>query len=158
MKFSVVSIFPDFFRQSAHGNFLRAWKEGRFQIELINPRSFTQDVHQSVDDRPFGGGDGMILKPGPLAAAIDHAESQGGEANARVVYLSPQGKPLNQETLDRLMKHPHLILVCGRYGGLDERVLRTRVDEEISLGDFVLSGGEIAALALMDAMSRFIPG
>ena len=127
------------------------------QLETVNPREFTADRHRTVDDRPYGGGPGMVMKPEPLEAALDSAvEAVGGQA--RVIYLSPQGRLLDQSTVEALAREPALVLLSGRYEGIDERVNESRVDDEISIGDYVLSGGELASMVLVDAVVRQIPG
>jgi tRNA (guanine37-N1)-methyltransferase len=143
----------------------RAIRQGVVRLQYWNPRDFTTDRHRTVDDRPYGGGPGMLMKTGPLTAAIDAAKtalsggSVGGEARVpKVLYLSPQGQPLTQAKVNSLAQAESVVLLCGRYEGVDERVLTTLVDEEVSLGDFVLSGGELAAMALLDAMIRRVPG
>jgi tRNA (guanine37-N1)-methyltransferase len=127
-------------------------------VRLINPRDFTTDRHRSVDDTPYGGGPGMVMKPEPLLAAIAAASEQAPAEPAHRVLLTPVGRPLDQETIRRLSVRPHLILVCGRYEGIDERLIEDAIDEQISLGDYVLSGGELGALVIIDAVSRLIPG
>lgn len=157
MWFGIVSLFPEMFSAlTEYGVTGRAIKRGQVQVELWNPRDFTTDRHRTVDDRPYGGGPGMLMKTEPLALAIEAAKQ--GHPDARVIYLSPQGRPLNQSRVGELASSQDLILLCGRYEGVDERLVETLVDEEVSLGDFVLSGGEIPAMALMDAMIRLQPG
>jgi tRNA (guanine37-N1)-methyltransferase len=135
----------------------RAVSEGLLQLETVNPRTFTTDRHRTVDDRPYGGGPGMVMKPEPLEAALDSAvEAVGG--SARVIYLSPQGRLLDQSLVEALAQEPALVLLSGRYEGVDERVIEARVDDEISIGDYVLSGGELASMVLVDAVVRQIPG
>ena len=134
----------------------KAIEKGIIQIQTINIRDFTLDKHQVVDDTPYGGGQGMVMKVEPIARAIESVKSQN--PSARTIYMTPQGEPLNQELAHRLSAQPHLILLCGRYEGVDERVKELFIDEEISIGDYVLTGGELAAMVLIDAVSRFIPG
>lgn len=135
----------------------RAFAKGLLKLQLVKLRDYAkQDVHKSVDDRPYGGGDGMVMMPEPLAKALDHAKSQAGLT--KVIYLSPQGKLLNQKLAQELASFDHLIILSGRYAGIDERLLSHYVDEEISIGDYVLSGGELAAAVLIDAVARFKPG
>lgn len=138
----------------------RAVAEGQLSLECINPRDFTTDKHRTVDDRPYGGGPGMLMKVEPLKAAIDAARAKGAQSGdkSHVVYVSPQGKPLNQQVVQNLREHDHLVVICGRYEGIDERLIQAEVDEEVSLGDFVLSGGELAAMTIVDAMIRLEPG
>jgi tRNA (guanine37-N1)-methyltransferase len=154
-RFQVITLFPEMVQASmSAGVFAQALKKGLLELSTINPRDFTTDVHRTVDDRPFGGGDGMIMLAEPLEAAI--AKAKAVQA-AKVVYLSPHGTPLTHEKARALSAEPGLILLCGRYGGVDQRLLNACVDEEISTGDYVISGGELAACVLMDAVSRFVP-
>jgi len=138
-----------------YGVVSRAIKSGLVTVDCINPRDFTSDKHRTVDDRPYGGGPGMLMKVEPLQKAIAAAKAR---QPGKVIYLSPQGRQFNQSVACELQSEDHLILLCGRYEGIDERLLEAEVDMEISLGDFVLSGGEIAAQAIIDAVSRRIPG
>jgi tRNA (guanine37-N1)-methyltransferase len=155
MIFDVVTLFPEMFPSVLGASLLgRAIERGDVTVRFSDPREFTEDKHRSVDDTPYGGGAGMVLRPGPLVAAIEQARAGGG---ARTVLLCPTGRPLDQAAVARLARETRVVLVCGRYEGFDERV-RAFVDEEISLGDFVLSGGELAALALIDAVARLLPG
>lgn len=158
MWFGVVSLFPDMFRAvTEHGITRRAIEEGRIAVDLWNPRDFTHDRHRTVDDRPYGGGPGMLMKIQPLRDAIAAARKAAG-AEAKVIYLSPQGRMLDQKGVQELASRKQLILVAGRYEGIDERVVNAEIDEEWSIGDYVLSGGELAAMTLIDAVSRFVPG
>lgn len=158
MRVAAVSIFPEIFRAiTDYGVTGRAVSEGYLMLECINPRTYTHDRHQTVDDRPYGGGPGMVMKTEPLEAALDEAVARVGEG-AKVVYLSPQGSMLDQAKVESLAAEPGLVLLSGRYEGIDERVLESRVDEEISIGDYVLSGGELAAMVLVDAVARQVPG
>nr|WP_245551621.1 tRNA (guanosine(37)-N1)-methyltransferase TrmD [Gilvimarinus chinensis] len=134
----------------------RAVKEGRVDIRCWNPRDFTQDKHRTVDDRPYGGGPGMLMKVQPLADAVDTAKRWA--TDARVIYLSPQGRVFNQAAASELAQNGNLILIAGRYEGIDERLIARVVDEEWSIGDYVLSGGELPAMVLMDAVIRLLPG
>jgi tRNA (guanine37-N1)-methyltransferase len=162
MQFDVVSLFPEMFTAlTQSGVTRRAHEQGLWQLSLWNPRDFTQDRHRTVDDRPYGGGPGMVMMARPLEAAIDTARQRQidlGLPAPRVVFMSPQGKPLTHERAMALKNEPGLVVLCGRYEAVDQRLLDRVVDEEISLGDFVLSGGEIPAMALMDAVVRLIPG
>ena len=158
MRISVISVIPEIVEVVAHyGVVGRAAESGIVKLECINPRQFAEDAHKTVDDRPYGGGPGMVMKYEPLAAAIGEARSKM-PAESPVIALSPQGKALDQPMAQRLAALPGLILLAGRYEGIDERLVEAEVDEEISLGDFVLSGGEIAALAVIDAVARLLPG
>jgi len=156
--FGVVSLFPDMFAPfTQQGVIGRAVKSGKLSVDTFNPRDFTTDRHRTVDDRPYGGGPGMLMMVQPLTEAIQAAKALGGE-NSKVIYLSPQGKPLDQQDVQRLANIDRTILICGRYEGIDERVIESHVDEEISIGDYVLSGGELPAMVLMDAVARLVPG
>ena len=156
--FGVVSLFPDMFAPfTQQGVIGRAVKSGTLSVDTFNPRDFTHDRHRTVDDRPYGGGTGMLMMVKPLTDAIQAAKKVGGE-NSKVIYLSPQGKPLDQAGAQRLANIDRTILICGRYEGIDERVIERHVDEEISIGDYVLSGGELPAMVLMDAVARLVPG
>ena len=153
MHFTVVSILPEIVDQAlAVGVVGRARTAGALAIDFVNPRDFTHDRHRSVDDTPYGGGPGMVMRCEPLVAAIESA----GEA--RRVFLGPSGAPLTQAIVRRLATYPHVVLVCGRYEGVDQRVLDVAIDEEISLGDFVLTGGELGAACVIDAVARLLPG
>jgi tRNA (guanine37-N1)-methyltransferase len=135
----------------------RAIEKGIVELSVWNPRDYTQDNHHTVDDRPYGGGPGMVMKYEPLRDALEQARNSGS-GSAKVVYLSPQGKPISQDLLDKASKLEQLILIAGRYEGIDERFIESCCDEEWSLGDFVISGGELAALVVIDAVTRLIPG
>ncbi len=158
MQFSVVTLFPEMFDAIAkYGVVGRAIGNRIVTLQCINPREFTTDAHRSVDDRPYGGGPGMVMKYEPMAAAIEQAR-ETMPAQSRVICMSPQGVPFNQAAAQRLSGLPGVILLAGRYEGIDERLMERHVDEEISLGDYVLSGGEIAAMAVIDATVRLLPG
>lgn len=158
MRFGVVTIFPEMFDALIDfGVTGRAIREGIVELGFWNPRDYAQDRHRSVDDRPYGGGPGMVMSAPPLVAAIREAKSAVG-GQARVVYLSPQGQRLTQALAASLSSEEALVLVAGRYEGIDERVIESAVDEEISIGDYVLSGGELPAMVLMDAVIRLLPG
>jgi tRNA (guanine37-N1)-methyltransferase len=162
MQFDVVTLFPEMFAAiTQSGITRRAFEQEKCGLKLWNPRDFTSDNYRTVDDRPYGGGPGMVMLPKPLEAAIAAAkarQAQQGLPAPRVVYLSPQGRPLTHERVMQLRAEAGLVLLCGRYEAVDQRVLERCVDEEISLGDFVLSGGELPAMALMDAVIRQLPG
>ena len=160
MRIELVTLFPEMFSAiSEYGITGRAVKQGLIELGFWNPRDYAEDRHRTVDDKPFGGGPGMLMKTGPLLAAITAAAGDHGEANRLpVIYLSPQGSPLNQVAIAEMAARPGLVLLCGRYQGVDQRVLDTVVDAEWSLGDFVISGGELAAMALVDALARLQPG
>jgi tRNA (guanine37-N1)-methyltransferase len=156
IRFDVITLFPEMFAAIAQsGITARALQARLWQLQTWNPRDFTTDNYRTVDDRPYGGGPGMVMLAEPLEKALDAARAAGG---GRVIYLSPQGRRLGQRRVVELAKESALVLLCGRYEGVDERLLARRVDEELSLGDFVLSGGELAAMALIDACVRQLPG
>ncbi|MCX8017062.1 MAG: tRNA (guanosine(37)-N1)-methyltransferase TrmD [Rhodocyclaceae bacterium] len=158
MRFDVITLFPQMFAAvTEYGITRRARERGLWRLECWNPRQWAGNAYGSVDDRPFGGGPGMVMRAEPLEAAIEAAKAARGGAG-RVIYLSPQGQPLTHARIQALAASEGAILLCGRYEGIDERVIVRCVDEELSLGDFVLSGGEIAALALIDATVRQLPG
>jgi len=178
MHCGVVTIFPEMFQALDCGMTGRALQRNLLTVDYWNPRDFALDAHRSVDDRPYGGGPGMVMKPEPLVAAINAAQAQlsvtrelrnselsvGDDAKAknsvkpRVIYLSPQGKLMQQRSVEDLLAHGSVILVAGRYEGIDERVCELAIDEEWSIGDYVLSGGELAAMVVIDALARLIPG
>lgn len=158
MRFDVITLFPEMVDTVAGcGVTGRGFQKGLLKLASWNPRNFTTDRHRTVDDRPYGGGPGMVMKVEPLSAAIKAAK-EASTAPAKVIYLTPQGKQLDQVALQKFAKSERLILVAGRYEGVDERLIETEVDEEWSLGDYVLSGGELAALVVIDAVARLIPG
>ena len=158
MRFDIISLFPEFVAQvAAHGVVGRAGERGLLSIHGWNPRDHAEGSYRRVDDRPFGGGPGMVMLVDPLRAAI-HAARDADPAPARVIYLSPQGARLTQARVRELAALPRLILLCGRYEGVDERLIQAEVDEELSIGDYVLSGGELAAAVLIDAVARLQDG
>lgn len=158
MHFEVVTLFPEIVATVAEfGVVGRARRDERFTLGFENPREHTLDVHRTVDDRPYGGGPGMVMKYEPLAAAIEAARARAPE-DSLVVCLSPQGRVFDQTTARRYAELPGLVMLAGRYEGIDERLIESHVDEELSLGDFVLSGGEIAAMVVIDAVVRLLPG
>jgi len=157
LQIDVISLFPEFTASIAEQGVVgRAIQQGMAKLNVINPRQFSTLSHQRVDDRPYGGGPGMVMQFEPLQAAITQA--RGKSNDAKVIYLSPQGGSLRQESVRRLAKESHLILICGRYEGIDERLIEAEVDEEWSIGDYVISGGELAAMVMIDAMVRTLPG
>jgi tRNA (guanine37-N1)-methyltransferase len=162
MQFDVVTLFPEMFAAlTQSGVTRRAFEQERWGLKLWNPRDFTTDRHRTVDDRPYGGGPGMVMLARPLEATIGAAKQRQvdmGLQAPRVVFMSPQGKPLTHERVMQMKDEPGLVLLCGRYEAVDQRLLDRCVDEEVSLGDFVLSGGELPAMALMDAVVRQLPG
>jgi tRNA (guanine37-N1)-methyltransferase len=160
MNIAIVTLFPEMFSAlTEYGVSSRAVKQGIVHTKCWNPRDFTRDKHRTVDDRPYGGGPGMLMKTEPIVTAIEAAkvELTEGDNKPKVLCLSPQGKRLEQSDVASLAKEQSLILLCGRYEGIDDRVIQTQVDEEYSLGDYVISGGELAAMVLMDAMIRLQP-
>ena len=157
MRFSVLTLFPQMFSALLVGGIVgRAIEDRYISVEPINIRDFAKDRHRTVDDRPYGGGCGMVMKPEPIAEAIRQARNQDPEAYT--LLLTPQGQLFNQGVAQELAGYPGLILVCGRYEGIDERIREHCVDDELSIGDYVLSGGELAAMVIIDAVSRLIPG
>jgi tRNA (guanine37-N1)-methyltransferase len=157
IRFDVVTLFPEMFSAlTQYGITSRALEAGLWSLTTWNPRDFTTDNYRTVDDRPYGGGPGMVMLAEPLEKALDGVKKAGG--SGKVIYLSPQGKRLDHGRVMALVKEKSVTLLCGRYEGVDERLLAKRVDEELSIGDFVLSGGEVAAMALMDAVVRQLPG
>ena len=158
MWIGVISLFPDMFRAiTDFGVTGRAVKRGLLDINCWNPRDFAHDKHRTVDDRPYGGGPGMLMMVQPLRDAIQAAKQAAGD-DVKVIYLSPQGKKLTQSGVTELARCKKLILVAGRYEGIDERIIQSDIDEEWSVGDYVLSGGELPAMTLVDAVSRLVPG
>ena len=164
MNIYIISLFPELIQQATSFGVLgRAIKQQQLTLKCFNPRDYTQDKHRTVDGRPYGGGPGMLMKVEPLARAIKAAKAEAAEyplrAVAKVVYLSPQGKQLNQQLfVNTAATADDLILIAGRYEGIDERVIQSLVDEEWSIGDYVISGGEFAALVVVDAIARLLPG
>ena len=157
MRFDILTLFPQMFFSPFQESILgRAIEKGLVEIRIINIRDFAQDKHQVADDSPYGGGQGMVMKVEPIARAIEQVRSE--DASARVIYLTPQGRPFDQEKAQELSSHAHLTFLCGRYEGIDERVRELFVDEEISIGDYVLTGGELATMVVVDAISRLLPG
>jgi len=159
IRFDVVTLFPEMFAAvSQSGITRRALEAGLWRLALWNVRDFTTDNYRTVDDRPYGGGPGMVMLAEPLEKALDAVLAEQGAQRGRVIYLSPQGRRLDHATVMELAGGQALTLLCGRYEGVDERLIRRRVDEELSLGDYVLSGGELAAMVVIDAVVRQLPG
>lgn len=154
MKFDVLTLFPEMFEPLKQSIIKRAAEKKLIDINLVNIRDFSEDKHNKVDDTPYGGGAGMLMK----ADVVDRAYNSVKSENAKVIYLTPQGKTLNQKIVKDLSKQEHLILLCGHYEGIDQRVLDKIVDEEISIGDYVLTGGELPAMVLIDSVSRYVEG
>ena len=157
MRFDILTLFPEMFSSPFKESILaKAIEKGLIEVRTINIRDFALDKHRIVDDAPYGGGQGMVMKVEPIARAIEQVKSK--DPSVRTIYLTPEGKPLNEEMARQLSSRSHLILLCGRYEGVDERARELFVDEEISIGDYVLTGGELAAMVLIDAVSRLLPG
>lgn len=154
MKFDILTLFPEMFSSLEQSIIGRAVENEHISINLINIRDFSTDKHKKVDDTPYGGGAGMVMMPDVIYSAYKSLES----SDAKVIYMSPKGKTLNQEKVEELSKENHLIILCGHYEGIDQRVLDKIVDEEISIGDYVLTGGEIPAMVLIDSVSRYVKG
>lgn len=154
MQFTILTLFPEMFEPIKHSIIERASKNNLININLINIRDFSKDKHKHVDDTPYGGGAGMVIKPDVVYDAYNSINDE----NAKVIYLSPKGKTLNQKKVKELSKEKHLVLLCGHYEGIDQRVLDEIVDEEISIGDYVLTGGELPAMVLIDSVSRYVEG
>lgn len=158
MRVAMVSLFPEMLGLVRDlGVTGRAVRDERLSLTAINPRDYTLDRHRSVDDRPYGGGPGMVMRPEPLAAALEAGREYAGDG-ATVIYLSPQGQRFDHGRAKELAELPGMVLLAGRYEGVDERLIRSAVDEELSIGDYVLSGGELAALVVIDAVARLLPG
>ena len=154
MKFDVLTLFPEMFEAIKQSIIGKAIEKNIIDINLVNIRDFSKDKHNKVDDTPYGGGAGMVIRPDVVYDAYNSVKSE----DAKVIYLSPQGKVLNQNKVKELSKENHLILLCGHYEGIDQRVLDEIVDEEISIGDYVLTGGELPAMVLIDSVSRYVEG
>ena len=158
MWIGIISLFPEIFGPFLKSGVLgRGINRGLMKVDFWNPRDYSDDPNQAVDDKPYGGGPGVVMKAQPIYNAIEAAKKEQ-ETDVYVVYLSPQGKLLNQTILKRFLEKKNILLVCGRYEGVDERLIESVVDEQISIGDYVLSGGEIAAMVVTDGLSRFVPG
>lgn len=155
MRFDVLTLFPEMFTPLKTSILGKAQEKNKISINIINIRDFSKDKHKKVDDTPYGGGAGMVIRPDVVYDAYNSIE---GRENAKVIYLSPQGKTLNQKKVESLAKENHLILLCGHYEGIDQRVLDEIVDEEISIGDYVLTGGELPSMVLIDSVSRYVEG
>ncbi len=159
MRFDVITIFPDFFRSILeHGLLKRALAGGQAEIHVRDLRDFTDDRHRTVDDRPFGGGPGMVFKPEPVFRAVETLKAEKPEEDCPVILLSPAGRLLTQAVAEELSRRPRVILICGRYEGVDERVAERLATDELSIGDYVLSGGELPAAVVMESVVRLLPG
>lgn len=154
MKFDVLTLFPEMFEPLKQSIIKRATESEIININLVNIRDFSENKHNKVDDTPYGGGAGMLMKPDVVDRAYESVKSE----RSKVIYLSPQGRTLNQQIVKELSKEDHLILLCGHYEGIDQRVIDKIVDDEISIGDYVLTGGEIPAMVLIDSVSRYVDG
>ena len=154
MRIDVLTLFPEMFDSLKHSIVGKALDKGLFDLQLTNIRDFAKNKHKQVDDYPYSGGEGMVMMPQPLYDAIQSVKTK----KSHIVYLSPKGTPLKQEKVEELAKKENLVLVCGHYEGIDERIIDLCVDEQISIGDYILTGGELPAMVLIDAMSRHIPG
>lgn len=154
MKFSVLTLFPDMFSLLKESIIGKAIEDKKIELNLINIRDFSKDKHKKVDDTPYGGGAGMVMKADVVYDAYEHIKDE----SAKVIFLSPQGKTLNQNKVKELATEEHIILLCGHYEGIDQRVIDEIVDEEISIGDYVLTGGELPAMVLIDSVSRYVEG
>ncbi len=157
MWFGIISLFPDMFQAMQCGITGRALKDALLKIECWNPRDFAEDKHKSVDDRPYGGGPGMVMMAEPLRVAL-HTAKQAAPEKPTVIYLSPQGRMFNQAAASEFAAKKSIIFLAGRYEGVDQRLLDQEIDEEWSIGDYILTGGELAAMAMIDAITRLIPG
>jgi tRNA (guanine37-N1)-methyltransferase len=159
MKFDVLTLFPEMFKAVLGDSIIgRAQEKGIIEVNTINIRDFSQNKHRKVDDYPYGGGCGMVMTPQPIYDAYMSLVNNAEGYKPRLIYMSPQGKVLNQQVAESLINYDHLVLLCGHYEGIDERILEGIVDEEISIGDYVLTGGELPAMVLIDSVSRLIPG
>ncbi len=159
MRIDILTIFPEMFKMPLSGSIVgRARDKGLVEINIYNIRDFSVDKHKMTDDYPFGGGVGMIMKPEPIFAAAEHVLKEAGEREARIILMTPQGETLNQDMVMGFAQEGHLIVICGRYEGIDERCRLNLVTDEVSIGDYVLTGGELPAMVLVDAVTRFVPG
>lgn len=154
MKFDILTLFPEMFTPLKESIIGRAVENNRIEVNLTNIRDFSKDKHKKVDDTPYGGGAGMVIRPDVVYDAYESVKDE----NAKVIYMSPKGQTLNQEKVKQLAKETHLIIICGHYEGIDQRVLDEIVDEEISIGDYVLTGGELPAMVVVDSVSRYVEG
>lgn len=155
MRFHILTLFPELFDSFKNWSIIgRAYEEKIVSIDTVNIRDFSKNKHKKVDDYPFGGGSGMVMQPEPIYEAIKSIK----EDNTKIIYLSPQGKPFTQNIANALSKEEHIVLLCGHYEGIDNRIIENYIDEEISIGDFVLTGGEIPAMILVDSVVRLLPG
>ena len=158
MRIDIVSLFPEMFSPLAHSIMKRAQEANYLTVEVTNPRDFALDKHRIVDDTPFGGGAGMVMKPDPIFRAVESIIGAAGEMRRRIILTCPGGTPLNQEKVKELASYEHLVFICGHYEGIDARIKEHLVDEAISIGDYVLTGGELPAMVMVDAVARMVPG
>jgi len=159
MRFDIITIFPELFDGFLECGIVRRARQSQIlDVRIVNLRDFAADKHRTVDDRPFGGGEGMVLMPGPLFDAVEFCRGKESGAEVQVVLLSPQGRLWNQETAIEFATIPHAIFICGRYEGVDQRVVDSLVDREISIGDFILTGGEVPGMVILDSVVRLLPG
>lgn len=159
MKFDILTLFPEmFWGPFAHSIIKRAIDNRLLNINTINIRDFTNDKHRIVDDYPYGGGAGMVMKPEPIFRAVDYLTERDGRQPQNIILLCPQGRKFNQEIANELAQKSHLVLICGHYEGIDERVRQGLITDQISIGDFILTGGELAAMVIVDAVARLVPG
>jgi tRNA (guanine37-N1)-methyltransferase len=159
MRFDIITIFPEIFHGALESGILRrAGQAGLVDIRIVNLRDFATDKHKSVDDRPYGGGEGMVFMPAPLFTAVEHCRGPVSTPESRVVLMTPQGRTWSQALAESFSRLTHVVIVCGRYEGVDQRVIDSLVDEEVSIGDYVLTGGEIPALVVLDSVVRLLPG
>lgn len=159
LRIDILTVFPEMFQEALSGSIIgKAREKGLIRINVYNIRDFATDKHRMTDDYPFGGGKGMIMKPEPVFAAVEHVLEDAKGKPARVILMTPQGKTLDQDTVRDLAEEEHMIIICGRYEGIDERIRCSLATDEISIGDYVLTGGELPAMVLVDAVTRFVPG
>ena len=158
MKFDILTLFPEMFTPIELSMIGRAEKNGLVSFNIVNIRDYSQDKHKKTDDTPFGGGHGMVMMTDPIFRAMKDIGVEPGKPHRKVIYMSPRGKVLDHEKIEELSREDELVILCGHYEGVDERVLEEIVDEYISIGDYVLTGGEIPAMAVVDAVSRMVPG
>jgi len=159
MKFDIITIFPELFEKFLEVGILgRARQAEAVEVRIVNLRDFARDKHRSVDDRPYGGGEGMVLMPAPLFAAVEFCRGENPAGGSRIILLTPQGIPWSQPAAMEFAAVPHAILICGRYEGVDQRVIDNLVDVEVSIGDYILTGGEIPAMVIMESVVRLLPG
>ncbi len=155
MKITILTLFPEMFTPLKSSIIGRAWKEGKLDIDIVDIRDYTEDKHKKCDDYPFGGGAGMVMMAQPVGSAIEAVDP---DRTARRIYLSPKGQTFKQDKVYELVSHEHIVLLCGHYEGIDQRAIDLFIDEELSIGDYVLTGGELAAMVVADAVARYVDG